>query len=370
MKILLVDDDQDFLKMAKKILEEKWDFEIVTANLVEVAMDKLEKGYFDAIVSDYRMPKTNGIEFLEKVKEKDKDVPFILITGRGNEDVAMEALNRGADQYIRKFDDDDEALLSTLAERLSGVVKDQYSNEKCNFLQSYYDYNIKDRINLAYHRLNSLNEDVSEKNKDDFEDSLDILEEAAEMIEEKMEFKEPDNEEKVQDKFLDSLERSLGFSYYFESNLESNLWDIYKDKGEEKQKFIELAELSSESKELLEDLKEQLGGVDVEEASEKAKIRMSSYGIKSSKETFEKLWKQELVKFELYEELKSSTELGLLRSLWEGEDPDNFYEILEDLRKYCNDKIKIFEDMNEDLFSEEISEPKSALYPEVHYSSN
>jgi len=370
LKVLLVDDDPDFLNLAENVLEEREGFEIVKANSAESAMNKLDEGYFDAIVSDYRMPGKDGIEFLEEVKEDYRDVPFLLITGRGNEDIAMEALNKGADQYVRKFDEDNKSLLSSLADRLSGIVSEQYSSEKCDFLQSYFDYDVKDRIELAFHQLNSLEEDISEERKHKFEDSLNLLEEAVAMVEEKMEFKEPEDEDKVQDKFLDSLERSLGFSYFSESNLESNLWDIYKDIGKGKEKFIEMAEFSSKSNSLVEELKERLEGLDIEEASERAKIRMSSYGIKSSEETFKKLWKQELLKIQLYEKLKSSTDLELVKKLWKGEDPDEFYEDLEDLIRYGKKKIGIFENMNEDLFSENISRPKSASYPEVHYSAD
>ena len=366
MKILLVDDDQDFLKLAKNVLEGKGNFEIVKSNLAEEAMDKFEKGHFDAIVSDYRMPGTNGIEFLEEVRGGGSDIPFIIITGKGDEDVAGKALNKGADQYIQKFEEGNESLLSNLAERLSEIINDKHSSEKHDFLQSHFDRNIENRINIAYRQLSSLEESIPKEDKDDFENSLNILEEVKEMMEEKIEFRNQDDEDKVQNKFLETLERSIGFSYYSESNLESNLWDIYKDKGEGKQKFMEIANITSESKELVEDLKEKLEGLDIEESSERAKIRMSSFGTNSSEEIFEKLWNQESIKLELYKELKSSTELELLNKLWAGENPDVFYSILGDLIKYIEKRIKIFEDINENLFSQNVSRPKSASNKVIH----
>ena len=57
---------------------------------------------FDAIVSDYQMPEMDGIAFLKEVRVKSGDIPFILFTGRGSEEIVIQALNEGADFYLQK----------------------------------------------------------------------------------------------------------------------------------------------------------------------------------------------------------------------------------------------------------------------------
>ncbi len=62
----------------------------------------LSKKEYDVIVADYKIPEMNGLEILENIREKDNKTPFILLTGKGGEEVAMEALNLDADRYIKK----------------------------------------------------------------------------------------------------------------------------------------------------------------------------------------------------------------------------------------------------------------------------
>ncbi|KXA97080.1 hypothetical protein AKJ39_03750 [candidate division MSBL1 archaeon SCGC-AAA259J03] len=107
MKVLLVDDEADILEQAKVFLQRENDrLEVETAASAEEGLQKFSVEDYDAIVSDYQMPEVNGLDFLEIVrKEKESDVPFIIFTGKGREEVAMEALNLGADRYLQKGGD-------------------------------------------------------------------------------------------------------------------------------------------------------------------------------------------------------------------------------------------------------------------------
>ncbi len=107
MKILLVDDEEGILEQAKIFLEKEInDLKVETVCSVKDGLEKLEKRKFDAVVSDYQMPGTDGLELLEILREeKNDDIPFIMFTGKSREEVAIEALNLGANRYLQKGGD-------------------------------------------------------------------------------------------------------------------------------------------------------------------------------------------------------------------------------------------------------------------------
>jgi PAS domain S-box-containing protein len=100
--VLCVDDEPDVLELGKVLLEKRNEFSVDTALSAPAALEILSRKTYDAIVADYQMPEMNGIDFLKKVRDLDKTVPFILLTGRGREEVVIEALNNGADFYLQK----------------------------------------------------------------------------------------------------------------------------------------------------------------------------------------------------------------------------------------------------------------------------
>ena len=100
--ILYVDDEPDLLEIGRQFLETLGDFTVNTAESVADAKAMLINKPFDVIVSDYQMPGTNGIEFLKYVRQQYPDTPFILFTGRGREEVVIEAINNGAEAYLQK----------------------------------------------------------------------------------------------------------------------------------------------------------------------------------------------------------------------------------------------------------------------------
>ncbi len=104
INVLLVDDEPDITKQAKIFLEKKDErLEILPVNSPETAIRLMEEKDFDAIVSDYKMPEMNGLEFLKKVRSKlDEDVPFIIFTGKGGREVAKRAIKLGGDHMVLK----------------------------------------------------------------------------------------------------------------------------------------------------------------------------------------------------------------------------------------------------------------------------
>jgi len=104
-RILLIDDEEAFLEIAKTYLMRVKGFEVEIVLSAEEALLKLRQARFDVIVSDYQMPGMNGIELLKMLKSSGDTTPFILFTGRGREDVAIDALNNGASFYLQKGGD-------------------------------------------------------------------------------------------------------------------------------------------------------------------------------------------------------------------------------------------------------------------------
>jgi PAS domain S-box-containing protein len=102
MRILLVDDEPGFLEIAKIFLERAGDLHVETALSAAAALDLPDFLSFDAVVSDYEMPGMNGIEFLRTVRETDPHLPFLIFTGKGREEVVIEAIDYGVDFYVQK----------------------------------------------------------------------------------------------------------------------------------------------------------------------------------------------------------------------------------------------------------------------------
>lgn len=105
IRVLYVDDEESLLHIGKIFLERQSGLKVDTSISATQALHLLEKTRFDVIVSDYMMPRMDGIEFLKKIHTLHLDIPFILFTGRGREEVAIEAINNGADFYLQKGGD-------------------------------------------------------------------------------------------------------------------------------------------------------------------------------------------------------------------------------------------------------------------------
>jgi PAS domain S-box-containing protein len=129
MQVLLVDDEPELAGVAKHFLESRKLMQVTCVESAEAALDLLEHREFQAIVSDYQMPRMNGIEFLKAIRAGGSRIPFILFTGRGREEVVIEALNSGADFYLQKGGDP-RAQFAELGHKLrAAVAKHAAENE-------------------------------------------------------------------------------------------------------------------------------------------------------------------------------------------------------------------------------------------------
>jgi PAS domain S-box-containing protein len=120
IRVLHVDDEPGFAEMAGEFLEREDDrFEVETATSAADGREYVDS--VDCIVSDFDMPETNGLEFLETVREDHPDLPFILFTGKGSEEVASEAFSAGATDYLQKEGGTDQYTI--LANRVLNYVE-------------------------------------------------------------------------------------------------------------------------------------------------------------------------------------------------------------------------------------------------------
>lgn len=102
IRVLCVDDDALSLDLAKAFLEDSGELKLETTTSGLEALNMMAAKRYDAIVSDYSMPEMDGLELLKRVRRRDADIPFILFTGRGREEVVIDACNAGITFYVRK----------------------------------------------------------------------------------------------------------------------------------------------------------------------------------------------------------------------------------------------------------------------------
>jgi len=121
INVLYVDDEPGLLEIARLFLEEAGDFQISTVTSAINALDSSSLGAYDLILSDYLMPHMDGIVFLKEVRKRYGDIPFILFTGRGREEVVIEAINNGVDFYLQKGGDP-AAQFAELAHKMRQAV--------------------------------------------------------------------------------------------------------------------------------------------------------------------------------------------------------------------------------------------------------
>ncbi|MDB5221718.1 MAG: putative two component, sigma54 specific, transcriptional regulator, partial [Chitinophagaceae bacterium] len=109
--ILIIDDEKSIRKTLTEILTYEG-YKVDEAGDGEEGLKKFKEKTYDLVLCDIKMPKLDGIEFLEKAKQIDADVPIIVISGHGNIETAVEAVKKGAFDYISKPPDLNRMLIT------------------------------------------------------------------------------------------------------------------------------------------------------------------------------------------------------------------------------------------------------------------
>lgn len=101
LKFLVVDDEEDILEVIQDRLE-AYGFTVVTAENGLEALRKFSTEEFAGILLDVKMPEMGGMETLEEIRKQDTKIPIIIITASSTENAALEAMAKGADDYLIK----------------------------------------------------------------------------------------------------------------------------------------------------------------------------------------------------------------------------------------------------------------------------
>ncbi|WP_135806569.1 hybrid sensor histidine kinase/response regulator [Halorussus marinus] len=136
--ILVVDDDEDLAELTATYLERaRDDFDVGTETGVAPALDRLEDDRIDCVVSDYDMPGMDGLTFLDAVRDRYPDLPFVLFTGKGNEEIASEAISAGVTDYLQKGSDTGQ--YSVLANRIANAVEQYRAKRAVEHTRKRFD---------------------------------------------------------------------------------------------------------------------------------------------------------------------------------------------------------------------------------------
>lgn len=136
-KVMLVDDEEDFLKILADRLEMRG-LKVTAATRGEEAIDLADKQNFDAIVIDLAMPGMDGLETLKRIKENHPDAEIIMISGQGTVKKGVEAMKLGAEDFLEKPIDMKELLtkLDEMKTKRILVLEKRSKEEIENILKS------------------------------------------------------------------------------------------------------------------------------------------------------------------------------------------------------------------------------------------
>lgn len=102
LRVLIAEDEESFLKVLTTVLESSNHFTVYSCESGDEAIEALRGSHFDVLILDHKMPGKTGLNVLQWLHEQKLDVPVIMLTGTGSENIAVEAMKLGAYDYIRK----------------------------------------------------------------------------------------------------------------------------------------------------------------------------------------------------------------------------------------------------------------------------
>lgn len=110
--VLCLDDDEAVLDLLEAFLPREGPFDVRTTTDPSTAVEAVSRGRVDLVVSDYEMGPTTGLEFLERIRTHDSDLPFVLFTSHGTGELAAAARAAGVTRFVQKGSTDQLAHLA------------------------------------------------------------------------------------------------------------------------------------------------------------------------------------------------------------------------------------------------------------------
>src|ERR1700759_5689600 len=134
--VLIIDDEKAIRKTLSEILSFEG-YKVTEAEDGEERLKKFISNNYDVVLWDIKMPKMDGLEFLEKAGENNGDTPIIMISGHGNIETAVEAVKKGAYDFISKPPDLNRLLITirNAMEKTSLVTETKTLKRKVNKVQ-------------------------------------------------------------------------------------------------------------------------------------------------------------------------------------------------------------------------------------------
>ncbi|MDS0277975.1 response regulator [Halomicroarcula sp. S1AR25-4] len=120
VEVLLVDEDHDVLEIVATFLGQEDDLSVTSEPDPEAALEMALTGDYDAVVSDLKMPKLDGVELCTAIREHDESLPFFLFSAREPEDVQPAAADAGVTAFVQKGTGTEQ--YSVLADRIRDAV--------------------------------------------------------------------------------------------------------------------------------------------------------------------------------------------------------------------------------------------------------
>jgi FixJ family two-component response regulator len=102
VRVLIADDEESFLRVVTAVLEGTNRFDVQTCESGDGVIERLKRSRPDVLVLDHKMPGKSGLNVLQLLHEQKSNIPVIVLTGHGSENIAVEAMKLGAYDYVRK----------------------------------------------------------------------------------------------------------------------------------------------------------------------------------------------------------------------------------------------------------------------------
>jgi len=149
IRVLHVDDDEEFVESAAGLLErEHEDVTVLTETSASDGVERLRNERVDCVVSDYEMPEEDGLSFLSSVRNEDADIPFILLTNHGSEEIASEATSEGVTEYMQKGVGTDQ--YAVLGNRIRNAVAQHRARKELEETREYFRTLVEESTDIIF----------------------------------------------------------------------------------------------------------------------------------------------------------------------------------------------------------------------------